>query len=173
MSRATEMTWARTTRDIADTFRKWGVDQYEVLAKNWGQPATKHFYMEAERAERSVSVRFVHPDGRTITLAKDDWDRPVDNFRQLYHGIEAMRVIWTKGLEAVVRTAYMQLEGPAMQRDPYEVLGIRSDAPLEIAEAAYKAAAKRAHPDAGGSTEAMKELNEAIERVRSDKAVPA
>lgn len=57
-----------------------------------------------------------------------------------------------------------------MERDPYEVLGVRSDTDMEDIELIYKAKAKRAHPDAGGSVEAMKELNKAIDKIRKEKA---
>lgn len=44
---------------------------------------------------------------------------------------------------------YVELAA-ASQRDPYEVLGVRPDADLEIIEAAHRALAKRHHPDVGG-----------------------
>jgi len=47
-----------------------------------------------------------------------------------------------------------------------EVLGVREDVSLEVAEAAYRALARQRHPDAGGSNEAMQELNHAIEEIR-------
>jgi hypothetical protein len=45
--------------------------------------------------------------------------------------------------------------------DYYEVLQVSPHASQEIIEAAYKRLAKMYHPDAGGSEEKMKELNEA------------
>jgi hypothetical protein len=166
----TSLTWARTHNDLADTFRLWGVENYDVKSKAYG-PLADRRNLPAD--ERQVVVRFQHPDGREIVLVKSDWERPVDNFRQLYHGLEAMRVIWNKNLEDVVRVAYMQLSAPATQRDPYEVLGVRPDVVIEDAEAMYVIKAKRAHPDKGGSDEAMKELNDAIERVRADRLAVA
>jgi len=66
-------------------------------------------------------------------------------------------------------------DGPTSNRagsepDPYEVLGIRPDAPLDVAEAAYRARAKKAHPDAGGRDDEMRELNAAIESIRAKRA---
>ncbi len=54
-------------------------------------------------------------------------------------------------------------------RDPYEVLGVRPDSPGEVIDAAYKAMAKKRHPDAGGSNTAMREVNEAYERIKADQ----
>jgi hypothetical protein len=48
-----------------------------------------------------------------------------------------------------------------------QVLCVQPDAPVEVAEAAYKALARRRHPDAGGSTEAMQVLNDAIQTFKA------
>lgn len=43
--------------------------------------------------------------------------------------------------------------------DPYRVLHLQSDAPLEVVRAAYRALAVLHHPDRGGDEEVMKQLN--------------
>lgn len=54
-------------------------------------------------------------------------------------------------------------------RDPYEVLGIARGASFEEVRAAYKRASKKHHPDlAGGSTEAMVEINVAYESILNE-----
>jgi hypothetical protein len=50
--------------------------------------------------------------------------------------------------------------------DPYEVLGVRSDAPEEVIKAAYKAQAKRFHSDLGGDDAEMRRVNAAFEAIR-------
>ena len=42
------------------------------------------------------------------------------------------------------------------------LLHVAPDAPLEVAQAAYKAMARKHHPDIGGDTTTMQALNEAI-----------
>ena len=76
-----------------------------------------------------------------------------------------------RGIGDVVREMYLQLPAPVKERDPYEVLGVRSDAPLEVVEACWRALARRAHPDVGGSDVAMKEINAAWEKIRAERAV--
>jgi curved DNA-binding protein CbpA len=78
-----------------------------------------------------------------------------------------MRLAEARGSLDAMRETFMALPAPARVRDPWEVLGIRPDAPLAIAEAAYREATKTAHPDRGGTDEAMAELNAAIEKVRA------
>jgi hypothetical protein len=49
--------------------------------------------------------------------------------------------------------------------DPYNVLGVRRDAPKEVILAAYRALSKLWHPDRGGDPEQMKRLNAAMDRL--------
>jgi hypothetical protein len=51
-------------------------------------------------------------------------------------------------------------------------LYILPEAPVEVAEAAYKALARLHHPDVGGDTETMQALNEAIATFKSFNEVP-
>lgn len=50
-----------------------------------------------------------------------------------------------------------------MQPTYYDVLQVRDDASPEVIHAAYRALAKRYHPDSGGSEYMMKMLNRAYE----------
>jgi DnaJ-domain-containing protein 1 len=50
--------------------------------------------------------------------------------------------------------------------DPYVLLGLRPGAPKEVVDAAYRALAKKYHPDAGGSVEMMSVLNEAYHHIK-------
>jgi hypothetical protein len=55
---------------------------------------------------------------------------------------------------------------PRPTRDPFDVLGVRPEASFDEVSAAYRRLAKRSHPDAGGSHDAMVELNAAYETIR-------
>ena len=58
------------------------------------------------------------------------------------------------------------------RENAYHALYLRADAPLYIAEAAYIAAMKRAHPDIqGGSNEQATRLTQAIEIIRAAEGV--
>lgn len=52
------------------------------------------------------------------------------------------------------------------KKDWFEVLQVSPNASKTVVDAAYKALAKVRHPDAGGTEEAMKELNQAYDSVR-------
>lgn len=163
-------TWYATKDELAIEFARWGV-------LNW------HIDGRAPRDNNeagAVGLRFVHPSGAEISLVSSTQRSKRDNLRVLVLGIEAMRKNDLRGLGGMMRAAYLQLPpGPADSaaapatpgaRDPWEVLGIPETADLEIAEAVYRAKAKRLHPDAGGSVEAMAELNAAWAAIRARAA---
>lgn len=159
--------WSKEHSEIGKIFGLWGVSQWEIHCEFWGQKSEN---FSQTKQQCAVYVKFAHPEGQTIQMKMDSEARAIDNIQQLRLGLHEMRNIYRRGLENMVRTAYMQLAAPAFQRDPYEVLGVRPDETLEFIEDVYKLKAKRAHPDAGGSDEAMKELNTAIETIRTQRA---
>lgn len=170
MSEHRRKTWGQEREELTRIFDLWGVRQWEIDCEYWGQKSAN--YLQTKQ-QRSVYVKFAHPSGQMIQLKMDSESRAIDNLQQLRLGLNEMRNIYRRGLESMVRTAYMQLNAPEIVRDPYEVLGVRPDEDIEFIEAAYKIKAKRAHPDMGGSEEAMKNLNDAIERIRAAKAMSA
>lgn len=166
-------TWAQTRDRLEDTFAKWGVSDWSVILADpslkSGQLNGAGYYLMSH--QRGVSVRWVDAHSRReIRLYMGDQDRPLDNLLVLALAVEALRLNEVRGIGGAVQDAYLQLAGPQAARDPYEVLGLRSDCALEVAEGAWKAMAKMLHPDTEtGDVERMKELNAAIERIRSER----
>jgi DnaJ domain len=157
----TDKSWAETQTDLADTFAKWGVTEWET---NHPRGANKLGYVQSP-TERAVRLTY-YKNGHQINLVMDKQRRAVDNLRVLYLAVEAMRLNEKRGIAEVLQSAYLQLEAPTPKRSPYEILGIMPDAPLAVAEAAYRARARTMHPDQGGSVDQFKELNEAIGAIR-------
>ncbi|HEX8581294.1 MAG TPA: DnaJ domain-containing protein [Acidimicrobiales bacterium] len=55
--------------------------------------------------------------------------------------------------------------------NPYDVLKVAEDAPLEVIHASYRALCRRYHPDTGaGDEEVVRALNDAWERLRSPES---
>lgn len=54
---------------------------------------------------------------------------------------------------------------PPREEPPFGKLFITEDAPMEVVQAAYRALAKKHHPDAGGSTEKFQEIDGAYRRI--------
>ncbi len=161
----TDQTWSQTNRDLNETFRKWGVHRWE--SDSDGRRSSS---WTLDRATRMAYVHWTTADGREMRLEMADQDRPVDNYRVLYLAIEAMRLNEARGIGKVLQEAYAQLAAPKTAKDPFEVLGVRPDTSLDDIEAMFRIKAKKAHPDAGGSEQAMAELNEAITAIRAQVA---
>ena len=158
-------TWHQTMIELAREFERWGVASWTVTPNTTPNRVN---VPAAVRSEAGVTLTYRKGD-RDVVLSLDTQDSPKDNLRALYLCVEAMRLVERRGLSDTVQSAYLQIAAPPAARDPYELLGVRPDAPLEVAEASYRALARARHPDQGGSTEAMQELNDAIERVRRER----
>lgn len=103
--------------------------------------------------------------GRQMCLACDRWDSVADNIAAIAKHIEAMRGMdrWGVGTAAQAFAGYEYLPPPKTWRD---ILG--DPRSRDDAEAAFQRLAKMHHPDAGGSTATMAELNEAIAAARKE-----
>lgn len=121
--------------------------------------------MVAKEEDRTIKLTY-QKEGKTVTLVMGKQSRAVDNLRVLYLAVEAMRLNERRGISDVLESAYLQLAAPPQAFDPYELLEIRPDTSLEVAEAAYRAKVRNVHPDKGGSAEQMKRFNQAIEEIR-------
>lgn len=144
-----------TMRDLRESFDKWG---YHLGARvAWAEMGS--------RRDIEAVIEFTLPGQQPVTIRHKRQENYKSNLRVLYLAVEAMRMNDVRGITDILREAYLMLPPPATVRDPFEVLGVRPDAPREVIEASYKALAKSAHPDAGGSVEAMAELNAAREAV--------
>jgi len=141
---------------IRDEFRLWGFerDEYEIFPAHGSKEARVEFWMNGKKQE---------------VVCSKSWEY-AQNLHALWSILKALRLAHQRGiLEELVSAALAMLPPGAQRRDPYEVLGVRPDAPMEVVRASYKALAGTAHPDKGGSEEGMKELNDALERVEEER----
>ena len=163
MAYRTNTTWteARSRSEIVTQFDRWGHD-------DWGCIGKYDFPVPANVGGSEASVRF-ELRGTTVMVTCRSQASYRDNMRCVAFAIEAMRMNEKRGIADTLAKAYLQLNSPTAMRDPYEVLGVRPDASLTVIDATYRALAKERHPDQGGSVEQMKELNDAYERVKSER----
>jgi len=118
-------------------------------------------------SDPGVAVWFVW-DGMQVCIAVDRYPNVEDNLQAIHHVIEARRTELRHGGLAIVRATFQgfrALPAPNSKKSWREVLGFAPQqfpSPQSIHKA-YLMAARRAHPDAGGSDEAMVEVNAAKE----------
>jgi len=159
-------TWAANVERLRDTFDRWGI-------------GFEHFNIECQHADTYgknnrpgwVRVQYRHPgSGRMVTMELDEQRTARQNLNAIVLTVDGLRLQEVRGLGDLAAAHYLALAAPAATRDPYEVLGVRPDAPLDVIDAAYKAASKRVHPDVNGGSDArMAELNAARDAVRLER----
>ena len=164
----TDKSWHETRSDLEDCFRKWKVGDWNIITEV--QPAQSTNWSQT-KTQLTVTLRYVHASGQEMRLTMDRQSRAIDNLRVLYLAVNSLRLNEARGLSDVMQEAYLQLGSGEPRIDPYEVLQVRPDATLEVIEASYIALSKTRHPDRGGTVEAMKELNDAVERLRKERDV--
>jgi len=106
-------------------------------------------------------------DGLTICIPVDRYAKVEANLQAIHHIIEARRVELRHGTLALVRatfTGFLSLPPSVDRKRSWrEILGFHdTQLPTKaVVDAAWKEKARKAHPDAGGSDDAMSELNRA------------
>lgn len=101
--------------------------------------------------------------GKPCVLACDKWNRVEDNLSAIARHIEALRgqERWGVGSVEQAFAGYTALPpaGHTVGRSWWDILGCAHDAPYEVARDAFREKARAAHPDSGGSNEAMALIN--------------
>jgi len=123
---------------------------------------------QKEPEDSGVAVYFTLKNTQ-MCFACDCWEKVADNMQAIHKTIEAIRGIerWgSKDMLEAAFTGFQALPSPDAKREWWVVLGVDSKCTMVDAEGAYKKKAKQAHPDNGGSHEAMAELNEAVSIMR-------
>ena len=157
----TKRTWAQIAADLTVTMDKWGVEfenwQIETVAVGAARNRRQGY-----REANSVTLSY-RPPGRqeVVRMVLDTQGTPARNLSSIAITCESIRMQERRGLGGLVEAHYLALAAPVETRDPFEVLGLRPGASPVLIDAAYKALSKEAHPDTGGSEDAMTELNEA------------
>lgn len=110
-----------------------------------------------------VAVWFEWDNGMRC-IAVDRYLKPEENLQAIHHILEARRTEVRHGGLIIARTAFKgfaALPAPPGKKQWHEVLGVSQSATRAEIDAAYREKSKKAHPDTGGSAEAMKALNTA------------
>lgn len=128
---------------------------------------------QAEPHDPGAALYFLF-DGRPTAFGADQYDRVADNIAAIAAHIEATRAIERHGVGTLAQAfaGYVALPSPEMVgRSWREVFGFSPNHRPNAAElrAEFHDLARRRHPDAeGGSTEAMAELNNALEQAEKE-----
>ena len=116
-------------------------------------------------ADPGVAVWFTW-DGLQVCIPVDRYRTVEANLQAIHHILEARRVELRHGTLALVRATFqgfVALPAPASKRHWREVLGFGAGAnpTAALVRERYRSRASSAHPDKGGTTAEMAELNQA------------
>jgi hypothetical protein len=121
---------------------------------------------DREPNDPGVAVYFTRR-GKPFVIACDQFDRVRWNLRAIGATIEALRSIERHGTTSMLEQAFSGFAAlpPAPTAKPWrEVLGLASGpVTVEAVRAQHFALAKQHHPDVGGTSERMQEINAAVE----------
>lgn len=150
----------RTRSDLADQMDLLDVDQWRIDMVN-------------SRDEPGIVVRW-QKDGKTRVVPVDAYTTKTANLREAYMWIKEMRLSDNRPV-SVAGGTFAAAALPSGDEDPvvgktppHEVLGVSRDASDAEVKAAYREKVKVAHPDRGGSDEALKRVERAKEEMMSD-----
>lgn len=161
----------REFKQLAEELRKLGARDVVITKGRNGDPGVAIYF-------RLVSAP------AQLSMAQDRFSREGDNARSLRLAIEGLRQLERHGGGHMMERAFSGFaalpppaSGPVARQwfevlgvpDPAKLVGVLTNAQqLDVAEAAYRKKVKDAHPDRGGSQEAIAELNAAIAQARGE-----
>lgn len=124
---------------------------------------------QRDPADPGVAVYWTRPDDKTTkVMAIDLYDRVADNLAAVAATLSAMRAIERHGGAQILERAFTGFTALPEPRDWRKVLEVSERASLGDAKDKFRVLAKKAHPDLGGSHNAMAELNWAIEMAEKE-----
>lgn len=117
--------------------------------------------------DSGAAVYWQEHTGDRRCIAIDQYHKVEDNLAAIAATLDAMRAIERHGGAAILSrafTGFTALPAPGAARTWWETLGVERTATPEQIRNAWRSLASEAHPDKGGSHEAMAELNAAREK---------
>lgn len=160
-----QTTLAGALRNVQDSLRKFASDSGKAAAH---VVMSSNYTLGVENPrDPGVAVYFLW-DGLQVCIPVDRYVKIEANLQAIHLIIEARRTELRHGTLALVRatfTGFAALPPPTGERSWRKVLGAQT---LEEAERNWRDKARTAHPDNGGSHEAMTALNVAIAEARKE-----
>lgn len=164
------LTFAEARDGLLAAARKVGGQQI-VLSTNYQLGASGLPRGDRRRPDDQGVAIYFTLGKRPMVMARDAYQRAEENMRSLALALEAMAQLSRHGGGVMMDKAFQGFAALPAPPKWWEILGVAPDATADQVNAAYRAKARTAHPDSGGSQSAMAELNAArsaaLKEVRS------
>lgn len=172
-----ELSVALAIERVLDELRALGVPRGEAIISTNMELRNNGLPRSSQRPpdDPGVAVYWSHGDGREPRcMAVDQYDRVADNLAAIAATLSAMRAIERHGGAEILNrafTGFAALPAPAGGGFSWwEELGVQPTASADEIRAAYRALARKHHPDApGGSGEKFLVLQRAYELAMTGK----
>ncbi|MEJ8571291.1 DnaJ domain-containing protein [Microbaculum marinum] len=156
---------ARESRLIVEELRRLGA-RHAVVSTNVELRLDGLPYSNRRAPDDPGVAVYFELEGRPQCIPCDRWAKVEENARAIWKSIESLRGLERWGAKSFVDAAFRGFEAlPAPSADNAAhwttVLGVGRAADADEINAAYRKKAREAHPDAGGTVEAMSALNAA------------
>lgn len=164
-----QTTLAQALRNVEDSLRLFGNDSGKPIS---GVVLSSNVTLGVNKPEDpGVAVWFTW-ENQQLCIAVDRYASPAANLQAIHHIIEARRVELRHGTLNLVRASFQGFKAlPAPPGSHWsDVLGLPMTATADEINAAYREKAATAHPDKGGSHEAMSKLTAAKSRALKELA---
>lgn len=150
----------------------------ELFGKDSGKPVadlviSSNYTLGDERPNDSGVAIYFKWETLAVCIPVDRYDSLAANLQAVHHIIEARRTELRHGSLQLIRATFAgfaALPPPGYKTPWRDVLGVAPGATLADVEAAFKLKARAAHPDNGGSHDAMSRLNVAMADARRELA---
>lgn len=158
-SRFGEHSLSKAIDFVRDELGRYGAESSEMSA-DWSI-GVRGFPLADNRNGYPVALRYSR-NGKEFTIAICEYNQIVDNIWAIGKVIEALRTMERHGGDAISRQAESAFSAlPEPDKPWWRVFGLDENEDAIVVQAKYRSLAKKLHPDNGGSTSAMAELNKA------------
>lgn len=153
---------AEGTKRVLDELRRFGVPDYQVILSTNIQVRLDGlpYSNQKEPSDPGVAVYWKRR-GKEQVMATDTYDRVADNLAAIAASLEAMRAIERHGGAQILDRAFLGFTALPEPKNWRDVLNMPGSSNLAMAKKHYQELAMVHHPDRGGDSEKMAEINRA------------
>lgn len=165
---AQDLTVADGVERVLDELGRFGIGREDIVISTNLKTRLDGLPRSDQKApdDPGAAVYWETRKGHRKVMAVDQYLKVADNLAAIAATLDAMRAIERHGGAQILDrafTGFTALPAPGSQRHWREVLGVGPlELDLEVIRLAYKRGASTAHPDKGGTHQAMADLNAAM-----------